>query len=214
MLRAMDDPLDRWNRRFSGKDYVFGTEPAEFLTRHAHYLAPGSTVLAVADGEGRNSVWLAGQGMRVTAMDGSSVALDKARALARQKGVSVDYRLGDITKWDWAGAQYDAVVGIFFQFVGPALRAQIFAGFDTALTPGGLLLIHGYAPRQVGYATGGPKAPENMYDLPLLNAAFPGYDVLHQADYDADIDEGEGHKGRSGLIDFVARKPARNPKGI
>ncbi len=203
----MTNPANFWDDRFSQPEYLFGTKPADFLTRHIHFLAPCSRVLCIADGEGRNSVWLAGQGMQVVAMDGSVVALDKARALARTAKVSVDYRQGDVTRWDWDGAQYDVLVGIFFQFLGPDARQQVFAGLHRALKPGGLLMLHGYAPRQVGYGTGGPPHVENMYDLALLNEAFGGYDMLYEADYDADVDEGRGHSGRSALVDFIARKP-------
>lgn len=204
----MTNPANFWDARFSQPEYLFGTKPADFLTRHIHFLAPASRVLAIADGEGRNSVWLAGQGMDVVAMDGSGVALDKARALAATAGVSVDYHQGDVTQWDWDAEHYDALVGIFFQFLGPDARAQVFAGLKRALKPGGVLMLHGYAPRQVGYGTGGPPQAENMYDLALLNHAFAGYEVLFQADYDAEVDEGRGHSGRSALVDFIARKPA------
>lgn len=203
----MTNPANFWDARFSQPDYLFGTEPADFLIRHIHFLPPGSRVLCIADGEGRNSVWLAGQGKDVVAMDGSGVALDKARALAARKGVSVDYRQGDVALWDWDAEPFDAVVGIFFQFLTPAARALVFAGLDRAIKPGGLLMLHGYAPRQVGYGTGGPPHSENMYDLALLNDAFPGYEVLFEADYDAEVDEGRGHSGRSALVDFIARKP-------
>ncbi|MCG6902739.1 MAG: class I SAM-dependent methyltransferase [Rhodobacter sp.] len=206
----MSEAQQRWDRRFAGQDYLFGTAPAAFMTLQAGVLTPGSLVLAVADGEGRNSVWLAGQGMRVTAMDSSPVGQAKARALAARNGVSIDFRLGDVATWDWQATAYDAVVAIFVQFAGPDLRAAMFKGFDQAMKPGGLLLLHGYAPRQVGYGTGGPAQSENMYELPMLHTAFAGYDVLHEVDHDAVIDEGTGHSGCSALIDFVARKP----KGI
>ncbi len=196
-----------WDRRYEGDDYLFGTAPAAFLTRHARHLPKAGRVLAVADGEGRNSVWLAEQGLEVTAMDSSAVALDKALKLALKREVPVAFRLGDVMTWDWDAAPYDAVVAIFIQFAGPEDRARVFGGLDRALKPGGLLMLHGYAPRQVGYGTGGPPYKENMYTLGLLRDAFEGYDIRHQADYDAEIVEGRGHSGRSGLIDFIARKP-------
>lgn len=196
-----------WNDRYDRPDYLFGTEPAAFLTARAGAIPAGSRVLVVADGEGRNSVYLAGLGHAVTAFDYAPNAVTKARDLAATRGVTVDFQHGDIFAWDWDAAPYDAVVAVFIQFMGPPARAQIFDGLDRALAPGGTLLLHGYAPRQVGYGTGGPPDAENMYTLPLLHAAFAGYDVLHSDDHDADIDEGPGHSGRSALIDFVARKP-------
>ncbi len=201
------DANAQWDRRYAGDDYLFGTAPAAFLTRHARHLPGAGLVLAVADGEGRNSVWLAERGLEVTAMDASPVALDKARRLAVDREVHVAFRLGDVLTWDWGAAPYDAVVAIFIQFAGPKDRAAVFEGLDRALKPGGMLMLHGYAPRQVGYGTGGPPCAENMYTLGLLRDAYPGYDSRHQADYDSEIDEGRGHSGRSGLIDFIARKP-------
>lgn len=196
-----------WNDRYDRPDYLFGTEPAAFLTAQAGHLPDKGRVLVVADGEGRNSVYLAGLGLEVTAFDYAPNALTKARALAQAHGVSVEVRQGDIFDWDWDAAPYDAVVAIFIQFFGPDQHGAVFDGLTRALKPGGVLLLHGYAPRQVGYGTGGPPVAENMYTLPRLEAAFAGLEILHSADYDAEIDEGAGHSGLSGLIDFVARKP-------
>lgn len=196
-----------WNDRFNTPDYVFGTEPADFMHRAAPYLRPGQSALSVADGEGRNAVWLAGQGLRVTAMDGAPNALAKARTLAGARGVQVDFRLGDVTTWDWDAVQYDVVAAIFIQFAAPALRDQIFAGMIRALKPGGLLLLHGYTPRQVAYGTGGPRAVENMYTADLLAGKFAGFSLLRLEEFDAEVDEGRGHSGPSALIDMIARKP-------
>jgi SAM-dependent methyltransferase len=196
-----------WNERYANEDYLFGTEPAAFLVAQAGHLPRGARVLCVADGEGRNSTWLAAQGHEVTAFDPAPNALAKARRLAEARGVTVDFREADVEDWPWEEGAVDAVVAIFIQFAPPDLRARLFADMARTLQPGGVLLLHGYAPRQVDYGTGGPPHAENMYTLELLRAAFPGWEVLHAADYDAKIDEGAGHSGRSGLIDFVARKP-------
>ncbi|MEZ5778106.1 MAG: class I SAM-dependent methyltransferase [Paracoccaceae bacterium] len=196
-----------WNERYAGQDYLFGTAPANFLHRAEPWLKPEQTALSVADGEGRNSVWLAEQGLRVTAMDSAPNAVAKARRLAEERGVNVDFHVAGIEGWDWDGTAYDVVVGIFIQFVGPEGRARLFDGMKRALKPGGTLLLHGYAPRQVEYGTGGPPDAANMYTLDLLRADFAGYAVLRAEDFDAEVDEGRGHSGRSALIDFIARKP-------
>lgn len=199
-----------WDAHFAQDGYIYGSAPAAFVARQAWRIAPGSRLLSVAEGEGRNAVFLAEQGARVTAFDGSGIGLAKARRLAAERGVSLDLHHADIAGWDWdsggQGGAFDAVLGVFFQFAAPPLRAQIFAGMARALRPGGLLLLHGYAPRQVGYGTGGPGQAANLWTLDLLREAFAGFEILHQADYDADLAEGAGHRGRSGLIDFVARK--------
>jgi SAM-dependent methyltransferase len=197
-----------WDDRFSAPGYLFGTEPAAFLRRHAHNLPPAARILSVAEGEGRNAVWLARQGHAVTGFDASAVGLDKARALAAEGGVTVDLQHADIDGWDWAPDAWDAVLAVFVQFAPPPLRDRLFAGIARTLRPGGLLLLHGYAPRQVANGTGGPRAVENLYTLDLLRAAFPGWAELAAADYDAELAEGSGHAGPSALIDFVVRKPA------
>lgn len=196
-----------WNERFKGEDYLFGTAPAAFLTAQAGYLPQTGRALVLADGEGRNSVFLAERGLQVTAFDFAPNALEKARKLARSRGVTVDFHLADILRWDWDARAYDVVAGVFFQFLPPRDRDAVFAGIARALTPGGLLMLHGYAPRQVGYGTGGPSAEENMYTLPLLRAAFAGFDELYADDYDAELAEGTAHAGKSALIDWIAAKP-------
>lgn len=197
-----------WDDRYRAPGYLFGTEPAAFLRRAGARLAPGARVLSVADGEGRNAVWLARQGHDVTAFDASGVAVDKARRLAEEAGATVTFHHAGVEDWDWRPEAFDAVVAIFVQFAPPPLRARMFDGMVRTLRPGGMLLLHGYAPRQVGYGTGGPGAEENLYTLPLLRAAFAGLEVRHAADYDAEVSEGRGHSGRSALVDFVAVKPA------
>jgi SAM-dependent methyltransferase len=196
-----------WNDRYNTPDYLFGTEPAAFLQREAHRLTAGQTALCVADGEGRNSVFLAQRGLKVTAMDGSDVAVTKARALAAARGVTVDFHVADIAGWDWDARRYDAVVAIFIQFAAPALRDAIFAGMVRALAPGGLILLHGYTPAQLTHDTGGPRAPDQLYTPDLLAQRFRDLDILHLADYEAELREGSRHVGRSALIDLVARKP-------
>lgn len=196
-----------WNDRYDSPEYLFGTKPAAFLKQNLPHLPDHGRVLVVADGEGRNSVFLAEQGLEVTAFGFAPNALTKARALAEARGVQVQFQQADIFEWPWGEVAYDAVVAIFIQFMGPKPRKSVFDGLKTALKPGGVLLLHGYAPRQVGYGTGGPPVEENMYTLAMLEAEFTGFETLHSADYDADVDEGVGHSGRSGLIDFVARKP-------
>lgn len=196
-----------WNDRYSAPGYLFGTDPAAFLQREAGRLNAGQSALCVADGEGRNSVFLAERGLRVTAMDASDVAVGKARALAVARGVSVDFHVSDISEWDWHAHTYDVVAGIFFQFAGPALRDEIFAGMVRSLAPGGLLLLHGYTPAQLDYNTGGPRVLENLYTTDLLSDRFKDFDILHLAEYEAELAEGSRHVGRSALIDLVAQKP-------
>ena len=196
-----------WDDRFAREGYFFGTDPAAFLRREAHRLPSGARVLCVAEGEGRNAVWLAGQGHRVTAFDASPVGVEKAHRLAAARGVEPELHVADVDGWDWS-RQFDAVVAIFIQFAPPEMRGRIFAGLRQAVAPGGLLMLHGYTPRQVEYGTGGPPHAENMYTAAMLEGAFGGFDIISLTEYEDVIAEGQGHAGRSALIDLIARKPA------
>jgi len=201
-----DAELERWNGRFAAADYVFGTAPNAFLAARASLLTPGMRALCIADGEGRNSVWLARQGLQVTAFDFSPVGIAKARKLAERFGVKVDYRLSGVDAWRWDAQPYDVVAAIFVQFAPPPERQRMFAGMKQALKPGGLLILQGYRPEQIEYGTGGPKQRENMYTEALLRDSFDGLHILHLASHDDEVDEGPGHSGMSALIDLVARR--------
>ncbi|OCX61084.1 hypothetical protein BFP70_16680 [Thioclava sp. SK-1] len=198
-----------WDDRFATQDYIFGTEPAEFLRKQVVHLPEMAKVLTVAEGEGRNATFLAQSGAKVTALEPSKHARAKARELARARGVDVTLIDADLRGWDWPEARFDVVLLCFAQFADVAFREDIFDGIGRALCPGGVALIHGFARRQLRYTSGGPKDVSQLYDLPLLRSAFPRWQVLHQADYDHDLSEGTGHCGTAALIDFVVRKPNR-----
>lgn len=195
-----------WNERFSVPEFIFGTEPNAYLAGQRRLLEPGRRALAVADGEGRNSVWLAGLGLEVDAFDISPVAVDKARRLAGNAGVSVNYRVSDCDAWDWPHAAYDVVVAIFIQFAGPALRTRLFSRMVQALKPGGLLILQGYTPKQLEFNTGGPGVLENLYTETLLRTEFGALQILDLRIYEAELQEGARHAGMSALAGMVARR--------
>jgi cyclopropane fatty-acyl-phospholipid synthase-like methyltransferase len=196
-----------WDERYAGDEYHFGTEPNTFLISQQSLLKPGMSCLAVADGEGRNGVWLAQQGLDVLSVDSSYVALKKARKLAQQRGVAAKFELVDIASWDWGENRFDLVAAIFIQFAPPGMRENMFAHIRRCLKPGGLLLLQGYTPRQLQYGTGGPSQAENLYTEALLRKEFADMEILHLREHDDIIREGSGHSGMSALIDLVARKP-------
>lgn len=197
-----------WDQRYSGEDYHFGTEPNAFLASQRALLKPGMRCLAVADGEGRNGVWLAQQGLEVLSVDSSPVALEKAKKLAQRRGVDVKFEQADLVIWEWNENRFDLVVAVFIQFAPPGVRERMFEGIKRCLKPGGLLLLQGYTPRQLEYKTGGPSQAENLYTEAMLRAAFADVEILQLREHDDFISEGTGHHGMSALIDLVARKPA------
>ena len=195
-----------WEERFATPDYLFGKEPAQFLLDHADLFQPGLSVLSVADGEGRNSVHLAQRGLQVTALEFAPSAIAKARILADERGVTVDFRRFDVLTQEFDGT-YDIVLGVFIQFVGPAERAQLFRKMQDATKPGGLMMLHGYTPEQIAHGTGGPPDVRNMYTCKTLSESFLGWEIHKCREYEREVQEGRGHSGLSALIDFIARKP-------
>ena len=195
-----------WDQRYASDDYHYGTEPNAFLVAEAHRIAPGASVLAVADGEGRNGVFLAGEGARVHSVDGSVVAVAKARRLAESRGVTLTIEHADLFQWKWPVAAYDAVVAIFVQFVNPEDRPAFFANMRAALEPGGVLLLEGYGPGQLAYGTGGPRYEPQLYTEEMLRTAFADMEIVSLRSYDAVIEEGPAHSGMSALVDLVAVK--------
>jgi len=206
---SFDDYEAFWSARYrdAGDDYLFGTAPNKFLASQSAHFGDGMSVLSVADGEGRNSVWLAEQGCTVTATEISPVALEKAARLARGRHIAVDFVAADVFNWEWPDAAFDAVVGIFIQFAGPAERPRMLEGMKQAVKPGGLMFLQGYTPKQLDYRTGGPSAVENLYTEALLRETFADWEIVLLREHEDLIEEGKAHAGRSALIDLVARKP-------
>ena len=202
-----------WSNRYLGvgEEFLFGTAPNHFLARRAALLQNGQTALSIADGEGRNSVWLAEQGLEVTAVEISAVAVEKAQKLAAGRQVAVRFILADMLAPNWPPAElrgaFDWVVGIFIQFAGGEEQARQFAVIKQLTRPGGRVLLQGYTPRQLEYKTGGPSALENLYTPELLRAAFADWEIEELVDYETELAEGQAHRGHSALIGMVARKP-------
>jgi len=205
-MTGFSNPQAMWDKRFSTPDYVFGEEPNAFLVSQAALLGKGHA-LALADGEGRNSVWLAKQGFTVDTFDFSAPAIVKAQALADKHKVRVNFSCSAWQDFDWQAARYDLVAGIFFQFATPDERAELFQKIKDCLKPGGVLVIQGYGKNQLTYQTGGPDKLEHLYDEDLLRQAFAGFEIQLCETYETSIQEGAGHSGMSALVGFVARKP-------
>ena len=198
--------LARWNARFDTADYVFGEGPNAFLRTHAADLIPGRA-LCVADGEGRNGVWLAEQGWGVVSLDFSDVAQRKAVALAARRNVVMDLVQADVHAWDYPVAAFDLVVDIFSQFSAPADRTRKWERMRQALKPGGWLILQGYTPDQLRHRTGGPSDPAHLYTKDLLQAAFGDFEQVRFTEEETTLSEGLGHCGTSAVIGLVGRRP-------
>ena len=205
---AADDSTEyeRWESRYGVPEYAFGTEPNYFLASCKGLLPRSGKALAIADGEGRNGVWLAEQGLDVLSLDFSPSAQQKARALAKLRGVTLTIARADVHTWDYPAAAFDVVVEIFTQFSTPAERGRKWAGMRRALKPEGLLIIQGYTPKQLQYGTGGPKQVENLYTRAMLEEAFGDLRDLTIVEEEREIHEGTSHGGMSAMINLTARR--------
>lgn len=194
-----------WDRKFDRDDYFYGTEANAFLKARADRLPETGRALSVADGEGRNAVWLAQRGLSVTAVDASSVAQEKAARLARERGVAVDFLTVDLRGWDWPRAAFDVVAATFFH-TGPDIRAALHARMAEALAPGGILILEGFTPRQIGRGSGGPPVAEMMFTADMLRADFAMLDIVELGERETVLDEGPGHRGPAHVVDLIARR--------
>jgi SAM-dependent methyltransferase len=185
---------------------VFGKEPNEWLKRQATVWKTGANILCVADGEGRNSVWLAKQGQSVDAFDISEVGINKAKRLAEEMQVHVNFAIAGCDDFAWPSEHYDGVAAIFVQFADPAMRARLFNNITRCLKPGGSLILVGYTPQQLEYGTGGPSVLSHLYTPAMLRDAFGELDIQVLEEYETTLAEGEGHKGKSAVIGLVGTR--------
>ena len=202
-----DDAKAFWNERFNKQEFIFGKEPNEYLSLQTKtYLKPNQKVLCIADGEGRNGVWLAKQGMQVVGFDVSDIALEKAKQFAKDNQVEIAYSLSDTDGFNWQENTYDAVIGIFIQFAEPQMRARIFQQAYKALKPGGIFILQGYTPKQLEYKTGGPSLIDHLYTEEMIRELAKDFQILDLCSYEKELNEGARHAGMSALLGLVAKK--------
>lgn len=195
-----------WDERYAGSDYLYGTEPNAFLRAQVETLPNGGQILCLAEGEGRNAVFLAAQGHRVTGVDGSSIGLAKAQQLAAERGVHLETIVADLGQWDLGHERWHGIVSIWAHLPEP-LRRDLHPRIGRALRPGGVLLVEHYHPNQVDYGTGGPPDPTFMLTLLELDQTFGSWERLHGFEGERHVDEGGGHCGKSFVTQASYRKP-------
>jgi hypothetical protein len=195
-----------WNDRYSTEDYYYGTEPNDFLREHVYHL-PEGPVLCLAEGEGRNAVFLATNGHPVTAIDSSAQGKRKADRLAAAKGTSLNYRVCDLVNFDAGYGVWAGIVSIFVH-LPPPLRQAVHAQTITALKPGGVLLLEAYTPRQLDHGTGGPPSAVLTMDEAILRKELSELEILLLREVEREVIEGRGHRGTGAVVQLIARKPA------
>ena len=195
-----------WDKRYSEPGYAYGTEPNDFLVSTTHHIPRGGRVLCLAEGEGRNSVYLAKQGFHVVAVDSSSVGLEKARELAERHLVTIETEVADLVSYQIPEGSFDAVISIFCH-LNPGLQRSVHQKACSGLTKGGVFILEGYSKKQLERNTGGPKNEDLLMDLTSVKDELKVLDLIIAREVERDVREGRYHAGVGALIQVVGRKP-------
>jgi SAM-dependent methyltransferase len=194
-----------WDKRYAAGQHLFGEEPSNFLRGQAYRLRAGMKALSVADGQGRNGVWLAEMGLDVLAVDISPIALEQSRELAHKRGVRIRTEAANLVTWKCPLASFDVVVEISVHFPG-TIRTQVHQSLAGALKPGGLYLLEAFHERQSGRTSGGPKDPDMLSSMEKLRSDFQDLELLELLEGTIVLDEGPKHQGEAWVVRMVGRK--------
>ena len=197
--------MNSWDEKYGAPGHYYGTEPNDFLREHHAVIPAGGRVLCLAEGEGRNAVFLAQQGLEVVAVDQSPVGLRKAQTLAAKRGVTISTVVADLADYRIEPGHWDGIVSIWCHLPEP-LRADVHRQVVVGLKHGGAFLLEAYTPAQLNYGTGGPKSIDLLPTLAELRIELDGLDLVHAAEREREVHEGQGHFGLSAVVDIVAVK--------
>ncbi|MFB1081715.1 class I SAM-dependent methyltransferase [Jeotgalibacillus sp. JSM ZJ347] len=198
--------MNAWDRKFQNKTYIYGKEPNEFIVYAQKKLKlKRGKLLAVAEGEGRNAVYMAGMGLDVTAWDYAEEGLKKTQMLAAEKQAHVQTALADLTDADWSPETYDAVINVFGH-IDPASRDSMLEGIKSTIKPGGYFISEVYSKHQLPYKTGGPPKEAFLYDAGKMLETFKDWKIIHFFTGEVMRKEGKLHNGLSHVIQIIAQK--------
>lgn len=188
-----------WEQRYAETGYAYGTQPNVYLTTHAALFQPGQRALVIGDGEGRNGVWLAEQGLHVLSVDYSATGLRKAEALAQERGVNLSTECVDLTAWEWPQGVFDFVVIIYVHFP-PEVRARLHQAALHALKPGGQVILEAFTYEQLQHNSGGPPVRDMLYDAALLEDDFSDGEIIELDECCDVLNEGKYHVGDTAIV--------------
>jgi SAM-dependent methyltransferase len=194
-----------WDERFSKPGYAYGTEANDFLVSVADRI-PRGPVLCLAEGEGRNAVYLAGLGFEVTAVDTSTVGLEKAESLAGERGVSIQTVNADLADYPIEATAWQGIVSIFCH-LPPLTRAALHERCLRGLAPGGVFILEGFTPRQLELGTGGPRSHDLLMELDIIRQELPGLRLEIGREIEREVIEGKYHRGKAAVVQIFAVKP-------
>jgi SAM-dependent methyltransferase len=193
-----------WDERYSTEDYAYGTNPNQFLELNINRIPKGK-VLSLAEGEGRNAVFLAKQGYSVTAVDASSVGLNKARKLAEKNEVVIEFIHADLADYDLGENKWDGIVSIFCPLPS-SIRKQLYKRVQAGLKPSGVFLLEAYTPEQLNHGTGGGNSVDVMQTKESLRLELADLRFQHLVELERDVIEGVYHTGIGAVVQAIASK--------
>jgi len=194
-----------WNKRYANRDFLYGTEPNSFLSEHFHLLS--GPVLSLSEGEGRNAVFLASRGLEVIGVDISSVALEKAKALAESRGVEIKTVAAGLATFEPEENHYGSVISISAHLPS-TVRNKLYPLIERSLRPNGVILLEAFSENQLTRDTGGPKDADMLMTAEKLQREFPNLEPVLLREVEREVFEGEGHRGMASVVQFIARKKA------
>jgi SAM-dependent methyltransferase len=203
-MKQTNSVAEQWDSRYNQADYFYGTEPNDFLVAVAHRI-PMGPVLCLADGEGRNSTFLASLAYDVSSVDVSPVGVRKTNQLAARKSVHVQAQIGDLATFDLGVNRWQGIVSIFCHLPS-ALRRDVHRRVVSSLAPGGVVILEAYTPDQIGRGTGGPQSEDLLMTAQSLQEEFSHLEILHLREVDREVMEGTGHSGEAAVVQLVAQK--------
>ena len=194
-----------WDQRYASDEFIYGTEPNSFLAAHAHLLL--GPVLSLAEGEGRNAVFLASRGLQVQGVDGSEVGLAKAQALADSRGVKIQTEVADLGTFEPPQNTYGSVISISAHLPSQ-IRHRLYPLVERCLKPGGIILLEAYSEDQLARNTGGPKDPDMLMTTAKIEQEFPNFEPILLHELEREVCEGRYHTGMASVVQFIGKKTA------
>jgi len=193
-----------WDERYSEPGFDYGTAPNDFLVSIVDKI-PHGKILSLAEGEGRNAVYLASQGYEVTGVDGSEVGLHKAEELAAERGVAITTIHADLSGFEIQPEQWDGIIACYCHLPS-AIRIPLHRAAVKGLKPGGVFVLEAFSKEQLGYGTGGPQSPDMLMSLDDLQQELAGLEFVHAVRIEREVREGSGHTGLASVIQMLGIK--------
>lgn len=200
---------DRWNERYSNEAYAYGLEPNDFLKQELEKISPAK-ILFPAEGEGRNALFAASLGWEVSAFDIAQEGKNKAMKLAQERGLSIDYQVGNLTELNYTPAQFDAIALVYAHFPA-AIKSELHKALSNLLKPGGIVIFEAFSKSHLDYIAknekvGGPKELDMLFSIEEIQNDFSNYEVVQLEEKEIELQEGLYHNGTGSVIRFVGRK--------